>query len=61
MIDAGWLNIGSLILGLVAWIIPAINLVEKNKRIINGLLLPLSVSALALSQYVFKSFITFTW
>lgn len=31
MIDAGWLNIGSLILGLVAWIIPIINLTGDKK------------------------------
>ena len=32
MIDAGWLNVGSLILGLVAWIIPIISIMKDKKR-----------------------------
>lgn len=32
MIDAGWLNVGSLILGLAAWIIPIINLAGDKKQ-----------------------------
>jgi cytochrome c oxidase subunit 4 len=31
MLDAGWLNIASLILGLIAWTLPVINLVQYNK------------------------------
>jgi len=31
MFGAGWLNLGSLILGLIAWILPVVNLVQRNK------------------------------
>ncbi|NNJ30544.1 hypothetical protein [Lacrimispora defluvii] len=31
MLDASWLNIASLILGLTAWALPVINLVQYNK------------------------------
>ena len=31
MFGAGWLNLGSLILGLVAWILPVINLMQHNR------------------------------
>ncbi|WP_349409329.1 hypothetical protein [Pseudalkalibacillus sp. SCS-8] len=30
--DYGWLNIASLILGLIAWILPVINLISDNKQ-----------------------------
>jgi cytochrome c oxidase subunit 4 len=31
MLGAGWLHLGSLVLGLVAWILPVVNLVQHNK------------------------------
>lgn len=31
-VDYGWFNIGSLVLGLVAWFIPVISLVRHKKR-----------------------------
>ena len=31
MFGAGWLNLGSLVLGLIAWILPVVNLVQNNK------------------------------
>lgn len=31
MIEAYWLNLGSLVLGLIAWILPIVNLVRRNK------------------------------
>ena len=31
MFGAGWLNLGSLLLGLIAWILPVVNLVQHNK------------------------------
>lgn len=31
MFGAGWLNLGSLVLGLVAWILPVVNLMQRNK------------------------------
>ncbi|WP_243120522.1 hypothetical protein [Pelotomaculum sp. FP] len=31
MFGAGWLNLGSLVLGLIAWILPVVNLVRHNK------------------------------
>jgi hypothetical protein len=32
MIDFGWLNIGSLVLGLIAWILPIANLQRDKKQ-----------------------------
>lgn len=31
MFGAGWLNLGSLVLGLIAWTLPVVNLVQHNK------------------------------
>lgn len=31
MLGCGWLNIGSLILGLIAWILPIVNLTQHDK------------------------------
>ncbi len=31
MFGAGWFNLGSLILGLIAWILPVVNLMRQNK------------------------------
>lgn len=31
MFGAGWLNLGSLVLGLIAWIFPVVNLMQRNK------------------------------
>lgn len=31
MLGAGWLNLGSLVLGLVAWLLPVVNLVRSGK------------------------------
>ena len=31
MFGAGWLNLGSLLLGLIAWILPVVNLVLHDK------------------------------
>lgn len=31
MFGAGWLNLGSLILGLAAWMLPVVNLMQHNK------------------------------
>ncbi len=28
----GWLNLGSLLLGLIAWILPVVSLLRNNKR-----------------------------
>ncbi|MUV38392.1 Cytochrome-c oxidase [Lentibacillus sp. JNUCC-1] len=56
MIDAGWLNIGSLILGLVAWIIPAINLVEKkqkNNKWVTLTIISFSACAIAICFQIF--------
>ncbi|UOQ84701.1 hypothetical protein [Gracilibacillus salinarum] len=53
MIDWGLFNVGSLLLGLVAWIIPVINLVRyKNNDYRNwGVLAVISISACAISLY----------
>lgn len=31
MLDAAWLNLGSLVLGLVAWVLPVVNLIRRDK------------------------------
>ncbi len=31
MFGAGWLNLGSLVFGLIAWILPVVNLMQPNK------------------------------
>jgi biotin transporter BioY len=53
MFEFGWLNIGSLMLGLIAWILPVVNLLrdkkqEKKKWIRLSLI---SVSTCAISIY----------
>ena len=30
--DYGWLNIGSLVFGLIAWILPLLKILTKNKK-----------------------------
>ena len=47
----GWLNIGSLLLGLIAWILPVIYLMGNNKHEHAnwGILSVLSISACAIS------------
>ncbi|MFB4166921.1 hypothetical protein [Virgibacillus sp. JSM 102003] len=47
----GWLNVGSLALGLIAWILPAINLMQyKNHDHRNWVVLSvMSISACAIS------------
>ncbi|WP_217587517.1 hypothetical protein [Lentibacillus saliphilus] len=42
MFDAGWLNIGSLILGLAAWITPIVSLL-RNKQQTNNKLVTFSI------------------
>lgn len=51
MIDAGWLNVGSLVLGLIAWIIPIINLTRGKKQLNSNwfTLSFISISACAIS------------
>lgn len=54
MFGASWLNMGSLVLGLIAWILPVVNLMQHNKgdhR--NWAVFSLaSISACALSLYM---------
>lgn len=47
----GWLNIGSLLLGLIAWILPVINLMRNKKHEHKnwGVLSVISISACAIS------------
>jgi len=45
----GWLNVGSLLLGLIAWILPVINLL---KRKMNVLFTFASISACAVALYL---------
>lgn len=51
MFGAGWLNLGSLVFGLIAWILPVINLMQQNKADSRNLVVfsVASVSACAIS------------
>ncbi|SEI10677.1 hypothetical protein SAMN05192559_11289 [Halobacillus karajensis] len=57
MIDAGWLNVGSLILGLVAWIISIINHAgdkkQKNMKWIALSIISFSACAIAICLQIF--------
>ncbi|RDY70091.1 hypothetical protein DXT76_15320 [Halobacillus trueperi] len=57
MFDAGWLNIGSLVLGLVAWIIPIVNLAvgkkQMNKKWIALTIISFSACAIAICLQIF--------
>ncbi|QAT51319.1 hypothetical protein EQM14_11330 [Caproiciproducens sp. NJN-50] len=58
MLGAGLLNIGSLVLGLIAWVLPAVNLAQaKNSDCRNWALSVVSVSAcaVALCMQIFYS------
>lgn len=49
----GWLNVGSLVLGLIAWILPVVSLMRYKKNVHNHwfVLSILSISACAISLY----------
>ncbi|MDY7043280.1 MULTISPECIES: hypothetical protein [unclassified Virgibacillus] len=57
MFDAGWLNIGSLILGLVAWIIPIVSLLgnknQNNKKWVTLSIISFSACAIAICLQIF--------
>lgn len=60
MIDFGWLNIGSLVLGIIAWVLPVVNLLrdkkQENKKWV--VLSFISISACAISV-CFQIFYTY--
>lgn len=48
----GWLNLGSLVLGAIAWILPAINISRYDKRSRNWVTLTIvSISACSISLF----------
>ncbi|MBS4192215.1 hypothetical protein KHA94_18780 [Bacillus sp. FJAT-49705] len=49
----GWLNLGSLVLGLIAWILPVVNLMRYKKNFHHNWvsLSIISISACAISLY----------
>jgi hypothetical protein len=51
MFGAGWLNLGSLVFGLIAWVLPVVNLVQYSKagRRNWGVFVLASVGACAIS------------
>ncbi|MYL39058.1 hypothetical protein [Halobacillus litoralis] len=57
MFDAGWLNIGSLVLGLVSWIIPfvilAVGKKQMNKKWIALTIISFSACAIAICLQIF--------
>lgn len=56
MMDAGWLNIASLVLGLLAWILPAIILLQgkKHDRWIAFTMMSISACAISLCLQIFS-------
>jgi hypothetical protein len=54
MLDASWLNTASLILGLIAWALPVINLIQLNKANRRKWIIfsVTSISACAISLYM---------
>ena len=52
--EYGWLNVGSLLLGLAAWILPIINLAKQNKAENKNwiALAMISISACAVSLFL---------
>jgi hypothetical protein len=54
----GWLNLGTLVLGLIAWILPAINIMRYEKRSTNWITLSI-VSLSACSICYFYRFAVF--
>lgn len=59
--DYGWLNVGSLILGLVAWFIPVVSIVRYKKRKTKfPFVLPLLSMGPVLAPYGFKFPLTIT-
>lgn len=55
--DYGWLNLGSLVLGLIAWVLPVINFgrYEKQNHWITRSIMSLSACAISLSFQIFYS------
>lgn len=52
-LDYGWLNVGSLALGLIAWILPITSIIRNDKNKDKSLIVisTLSISACAVSLY----------
>lgn len=59
MFDAGWLNLGSLLFGLLAWILPIVSLLQHNlyggRRWVVLSVASLSACAIALCMQIFYS------
>ncbi|MUV37877.1 Cytochrome-c oxidase [Lentibacillus sp. JNUCC-1] len=55
--DVAWLNVGSLVLGLIAWTLPVVNLMQakkpENKRWLVLLFISFSACAISLSFQIF--------
>ncbi|UJF16369.1 hypothetical protein LZ578_04400 [Jeotgalibaca sp. MA1X17-3] len=52
ILNYGWLNIGSFILGLIAWMIPIYSMIQPRKtRRNHSILILLSISACAISLW----------
>ena len=58
MFEAGWLNLGSLLFGLIAWILPGITLMQHNKADTRNLVVfsiaSVSACAIALCMQIFS-------
>jgi cytochrome c oxidase subunit 4 len=53
LLGASWLNLGSLVLGLIAWILPVINLVRRNRKWTVLSLASVSACAISLCMQIF--------
>ncbi|MBS4220271.1 hypothetical protein KHA96_18375 [Bacillus sp. FJAT-49711] len=60
MLDYAWLNIGSLVLGLIAWILPVMNLVhhrkQENKKWIVFSIISTSACAISICFQIFYNY-----
>ncbi|TDL72114.1 hypothetical protein E2R56_16885 [Rhodococcus qingshengii] len=60
MIDFGWLNIGSLVLGLIAWILPIVNLLrdkkQENKKWVALSFVSISACAISICFQIFYNY-----
>ncbi|MFJ7976687.1 hypothetical protein JNUCC23_09745 [Peribacillus sp. JNUCC 23] len=60
MIDVGWLNIGSLVLGIIAWLLPVVNLIrdkkQDNKNWVALSIMSISACAISLCFQIFYNY-----
>ncbi|GGB58208.1 hypothetical protein F3157_20270 [Virgibacillus dakarensis] len=60
MIDSSWLNIGSLVIGLIAWVLPVVNLLRSqkqgNEKWVAFSIISISACAISLCFQIFSNY-----